>query len=75
MKDVVSTLFRVMNFPHNGRIFTIDQALYDNHNPSLTSTQFYPSYVPSFRVYSSPPHVNYIEFYTRCPIAPEKEYL
>ena len=25
MKDVVSTLFRLMNFPHDGKIVTIDQ--------------------------------------------------
>ena len=25
MKDVVSTLFRVMHFPHDGKIVTIDQ--------------------------------------------------
>ena len=38
MKAVVSTLFRVMNFPHDGNIVTIDQLSFvktDHHmNPS-----------------------------------------
>jgi hypothetical protein len=40
MKVVVSTLFRVMHFPHNGSIVTIDQLSSDNHHPSLISAQF-----------------------------------
>jgi hypothetical protein len=36
MKDVVSTLFRVMHFHHNGSIVTIDQLAYDNHHPNST---------------------------------------
>jgi hypothetical protein len=41
MKDIVSTLFRVISFPHNGKIVTIDQlsfvgpTLTSNHQPSL----------------------------------------
>jgi hypothetical protein len=34
MNVVVSTLFRVMHFPHNGSIVTIDQLAYDNHHPN-----------------------------------------
>ena len=34
MNVVVSTLFRVMHFPHNGSIVTIDKLSYDNHHPS-----------------------------------------
>jgi hypothetical protein len=35
MKDVVSTIFHVMHFHHNGSIFTIDHISYDNHHPSF----------------------------------------
>jgi hypothetical protein len=38
MKDVVSMLFDVMHFPHNGSIVTVDQISFDNHHPSLIST-------------------------------------
>jgi hypothetical protein len=34
MNVVVSTLFHVMHFPHNGSIVTIDQLSSDNHHPS-----------------------------------------
>jgi hypothetical protein len=40
MKVVVSMLFCVMHFPHNGSIVTIDQLSSDNHHPSSTSTHF-----------------------------------
>jgi hypothetical protein len=36
MNVVVSTLFRVMHFPHNRRIVTTDQLAYDNHHPNST---------------------------------------
>jgi hypothetical protein len=36
MNVVVSTLFRVMHFPHNGSIVTIDQLASDNHHPNST---------------------------------------
>jgi hypothetical protein len=36
MNVVVSMLFRVMNFPHNGSIVTIDQLAFDNHHPNST---------------------------------------
>jgi hypothetical protein len=35
MNVVVSTLFRVMNFPQNGSIVTINQLESDNHHPNL----------------------------------------
>ena len=42
MKDVVSTLFRVMHFPHDGKIVTIDQLSFvtpDHHiTPSNKTT-------------------------------------
>jgi hypothetical protein len=34
MDVVVSMLFRVMHFPHNGRIITIDQLSFDKHHPN-----------------------------------------
>ena len=39
MNVVVSTLFRVMHFPHNGSIFTIDQLAFDNHHPNSALVQ------------------------------------
>ena len=58
MKAVVSTLFRVMSFPHNGNIVTIVQlsfgSLYSNIN-NLT-----PLNVPYTEVVSTPPQVNYV---------------
>jgi hypothetical protein len=36
MNVVVSTLFWVMHFPHNGSIVTIDQLASDNHHPNST---------------------------------------
>jgi hypothetical protein len=35
MNVVVSMLFQVMHFPHNGSIVNIDQLSYDNHHPYL----------------------------------------
>jgi hypothetical protein len=75
MNVVVSMLFRVMHFPHNGSIVTIDQLSSDNHHPSLTLAQVSPLYVPSVRVDSSPPWVNYVASYPRCSIASEKDPL
>jgi hypothetical protein len=73
MNVVVSTLFRVMHFPHNGRIVTIDQLEYNNHHPNSTLFQTTPLYVPSIRVDSTPPRVNYVASYPRCSIAYEQE--
>jgi hypothetical protein len=47
---VVSMLFWVMNFPHNGIIFTINQLTYDNHHANLELVQDAPLYVPSIHV-------------------------
>jgi hypothetical protein len=33
MNVVVSTIFRVMYFPHDGSIVTVDWLAYDNHHP------------------------------------------
>jgi hypothetical protein len=73
MNDVVSMLFRVMHFPHNGSIVTIDQLAFDNHHPNLTLFQTTPLYVPSVCVDSTPPWVNYVASYPRCSIASKQE--
>jgi hypothetical protein len=53
MNDVVSTLFRVMHFPHNESIVIVDQLAYDNHHPNLDLFQDPPLYVPSVSVEST----------------------
>ena len=58
MKVVVLTLFRVMYFPHNGKIVTIDQLSFpslDSTTNNLTSLN-----VPLTQVVSTPPRVNYV---------------
>jgi hypothetical protein len=69
MNIVVSTLFQVINLPHNGSIVTIDQLEYDNHHPNLALFQTTPLYVPSVRVDSTTPWVNYVASYPWCSIA------
>jgi hypothetical protein len=71
MNVVVSMLFQVMHFPHNGSIVTIDQLTSDNHHPNSTLFQTTPLYVPSVRVDSTLPKVNYVASYPRCSIASE----
>jgi hypothetical protein len=73
MNVVVSTLFWVMHFPHNGSIVTINQLASDNHHPNSTLVQTSPLYVPSVRVDSTLPWVNYVVSYPRCSIASEQE--
>jgi hypothetical protein len=73
MNVVVSTLFRVMHFPHNGSNVTINQLASNNHHPSSTLVQDPPLYVPSVPVDSTPPQVNCVVFYPRCSISFEKE--
>jgi hypothetical protein len=55
--DIIVTeqLFRVMCFPHNGSIVTIDQLEFDNHHPNSALVQATPLYGPSFHVDSTPP--------------------
>jgi hypothetical protein len=73
MNVVVSTLFHMMHFPHNGRIATIDQLASNNHHPNLELFQTTPLHVPSVHVDSTPPWVNYVASYPRCSIASKKE--
>lgn len=59
MKVVVSTLFRVIHFPHDGNMVTIDHNLFTNnyktfaHPISLS--------VSNMQVVSPPPHAYYVE--------------
>jgi hypothetical protein len=54
MKSIVSTLFRVIYFPHNGRIVTIDQLSFIGPDwiASLNGSYMYTVLFP--------PHVNYV---------------
>ena len=54
MKAIVSTLFRVISFPHDGRIVTIDQL-------SFIVLDWVTSLSGSYmQTVSPPPHVNYV---------------
>jgi hypothetical protein len=54
MKAIVSTLFCVISFPHNGRIVTIDQL-------SFLGPDWVTSLSGSYmQTVSPPPHVNYV---------------
>jgi hypothetical protein len=73
MNDVVSMLFRMMHFPHNGSIVTINQLASNNHHPNSALFHTTPLYVLSVHVDSTPPRVNYVASYPRCSIASEQE--
>jgi hypothetical protein len=73
MNIVVSTLFWVMHFPHNGSIVTIYQLASDNNHLNSALFQVSPLYVPSVRVDSTLPRINYVASYPRCSISYEKE--
>jgi hypothetical protein len=54
MKAIVSIIFRVISFPHNGRIVTIDQL-------SFIGPEWVTSLSGSYmQTVSPPPHVNYV---------------
>lgn len=63
MEFIISTHFRVISFPHNGNIVTVEKFsfgcldLISNHPKSLN--------VPYIQVEIPLPHVNYVE---TCPI-------
>jgi hypothetical protein len=54
MKAIVSTLFRVISFPHDGRMVTIDQLSFIGLD---WITSLNGSYIQTI---SPPPHVNYV---------------
>ena len=60
MNVVVSSLFQVMCFPHNGNIVTIYQLASNNHRPTLNLLQNAPWFVPRVQVDSNSPQVNYV---------------
>jgi hypothetical protein len=53
MNVVVSKLFWVMHFPHNGSIVPINKLESNNHHPNSVLVQAAPLYVPSFHVDST----------------------
>ena len=58
MKVVVSTLFRMMSFPQNGNIVTVDQLLFVSLDS--TTNNLTPLNVPYIEVVSTLPRVNYV---------------
>jgi hypothetical protein len=56
MKAIVSTLFHVISFPHDGRTVTIDQLSF--FGPDLTSMDSLDGFY--MQTVSPPPHVNYV---------------
>jgi len=58
MGAIVSTLFRVICFLHEGRIVTIDQHSFPR--PNMASSQPYSLNGPFVLMVSSPPRVNYV---------------
>jgi hypothetical protein len=54
MKDIASTLFCVISFPHDGRIVTIDQLSFIGPNWVTSLSGSY------MQTVSPPPHVNYV---------------
>ena len=54
MKAIVSTLFRVISFPHNGRNVTIDQLSFIGFDPMISLNGLY------MQTVSPMPHVNYV---------------
>ena len=62
MGAIVSTLFRVMCFPHEGRIITIDQLSF--LGPNMASNQPSSLNGPFVPMVSPPPWVNYVVTYS-----------
>jgi hypothetical protein len=58
MKYIVSTLFRVISFPHNGRMVTIDQLSFVG--PDLTINSMNSLHGLYMQMVSSLPQVNYV---------------
>jgi hypothetical protein len=70
---VVSTLFRVIHFPHTGSIFTINQLASDNIHPNSVLVQDAPLYIKIIHVDSTPTEINYVASYPQCSISPYQE--
>jgi hypothetical protein len=73
MKAIVSTLFRVIYFPHDGRIVTIDQLSFVGPDLTINSmTSLNGSYMQTV---SPPPQVNYVALSPMPSAADEDEPL
>ena len=75
MKYVVSTLFRVMYFPHNEIIAIVYQLAFVDPSSYLIVYQVFPLLIPSVSVDTDLPQVNYVASYPSCPIATKKKPL
>jgi hypothetical protein len=73
MKAIVSTLFRVIYFPHDGRIVTIDQLSFVGPDLTINSmTSLNGSYMQTV---SPPPQVNYVALSPMPSVVDEDEPL
>jgi hypothetical protein len=73
MKDIVSTLFHVISFPHDGIIVTIDQFLFVGPELTINSmTSLNGSYMQTI---SPPPQVNYVALYPMLSVVDADEPL
>ena len=61
MGVLVSSLFRVICFPHEGRIVTIDQLSFFSPDVATSPPSSLPGFYPP--VVSAPPQVNYVATY------------
>ena len=75
MKVVMYTLFRVMHFPHNESIITINQLSFIDPPPHSIIDQVFPLLIPSVSIDTTPTQVNYLAPYTLCPISTKKKPL
>jgi hypothetical protein len=73
MKAIMSTLFRVIYFPHDGRVVTIDQLSFVV--PDLTINSMTSLNVSYMQMVSPPPQVNYVALYPMPLIVDEDEPL
>jgi len=75
MKTIMSILFRVMHFPHDGNIVTLEKLSFVSLDHSLTANHENSLNVPYMQVVSPPPQVNYVESYPMCSNPNKKDPL
>jgi hypothetical protein len=75
MKIVVSTLFQVMHFPHDGSIVTIDQLSFLSLDRCMTADHSTSLNVPYIKVVSPSLQVNYVALSPMNSISNENEAL
>jgi hypothetical protein len=74
MKAIMSTLFHVISFPHDGRMVTLDQLSFAS--PSLTINSMNSLNSPYMQTVVSPlPQVNYVALSPMLPVADDDEPL